>query len=181
MSEISVIIQPYIQRFKEILPELDESIEGTQQRRKKMEYFQSFRSEDSIRALDKAGLDEFFTNLWAFQFWKDKEQQLTKIFDKGPEHVKNELVNLLFAKEPVELRYETFINNLAGVGPAIASELLCWKYPETCAIWNTPVDKSLKMLDVGDLEFKPSMIKKALNYGPFCKFAQTIREEMKKN
>ncbi|MGV8088104.1 MAG: McrB family protein [Methanomicrobiales archaeon] len=181
MSEISRIIQPYIHRFKELLPELDENIEGTQQRRKKMEYFQSFRSEESLRALNKSSLDEFFTNLWAFQFWKDKEKQLNKIFQKGPDYVKNELVNLLFGKEPVEIRFETFINNVAGVGPAITSELLCWKYPAICAIWNTPVDKSLKMLKLGDLQFKPSMIRKAENYGPFCSLAKRIMEEMKEN
>jgi hypothetical protein len=180
LAEISDIIQPYILRFKEIKPELDEKIQGTQQRQKKRAYYQSFSTEESIRYLKKPELDEFFTNLWAFVYWENKEKQLKVIFDKGQEYVKNELVKLLFGKESVEIRYENFIKNVSGAGPAITSELLCWKFPDTCAIWNTPVDNSLKMLDFKDLPFKPSM-RKAIHYGPFCKFARIILEEMKKN
>jgi len=181
MEDLALKISPYINRFKQKLPEMNEKFNGTEARLKKKEYYQSFTTSESIEKLNETELKKFFQNLWAFEFFTDKDRPFKKIFSKGISPVKKDLVNLLFGTGPIESRYSAFIKNHDGIGPAMTSEFLCWQYTDEFAIWNTPVDNSLKILQIQDLPFKTWKMNDGPNYRKYCDFAKLVLNELRKN
>ena len=136
--------------------------------------------EKYIMDMDADTLYEYLSKLWAMLIWGNKRYVVEKIIsDNGLDNVKKSFVNLLWAKESIENRWDNFRKNIKGIGPAMMSELLCKTHPNDYMIWNRRAYVALNYLGVEDLprynyQFDGKM------YSKICGISKEIADIMKK-
>ena len=115
--------------------------------RKEREYFFSRLNWKTAGELDEFLFGEMISKLWASQIWSNKDYLIKKIISQNNfEDLKLELWNLLFADSDISQRYDTFIEEIKGLGPSSITELLCFTNPKEYGIWNDKARKALKIL-----------------------------------
>jgi hypothetical protein len=68
----------------------------------------------------------------------------------GLEKLKGNLKQLWQTTILVAQRYDEFVKNIAHLGPAAVSEMLCCIQPTRCGIWNQIARQALKSLKFAD-------------------------------
>lgn len=106
---------------------------------------------DELETLDEFKFKEIISNLWATEFWTNKDYQIKNIIDaNGIEKIKNELINLLYGKDSIDVRFDRFRKEIKYIGPASVTEILCFFDPQNYIIWNDKTRKGLSKLKLED-------------------------------
>lgn len=120
-------------------------------RKERVKYYQSW-TKDTLIAMSKEDFTEYVSKLWAMLIWGNKQYYVDKIItDNGFKYFKNQLANLLYGRDSIEQRWDTFRKKTKGMGPAMISELLCHVYPDKYVIWNRRAFIGLSYLGVKNL------------------------------
>ena len=89
----------------------------------------------------------------------------------------NQLVNLLYGEDNIEVRWDLFLKNIKGVGPATISELLTYINPQEYAIFNKTTILCYTYLDIPDMP-KYNYQYTGKKYVEICKVAKYIASEI---
>ena len=145
----------------------------------RVSYFQE-RLPERVAELSEADVSELVAMLWASQMWGNKQYLAQKIItDNGIEKLRRELKALLDTSSPVETRYERFLSQIRGLGPASVTEMLCYIQPETCGIWNQKARQAFKILGLDNYVNPDKYRLSAGEYKAFNQVLRSISEELK--
>ena len=96
-----------------------------------IEYIENLRfSEEDITYLRSLGIFEddfleYISKLWSMLIWGNKKYVVDKIVaDNGFGNVKKQLADLLYGDGAIEKRWDTFLKNAKGLGPATILSLI---------------------------------------------------------
>jgi hypothetical protein len=152
--------------MKKLSPEQEELIEKYYKRimktkdfKKEMESRERHRKlvknvleKNMLESMTEIEFGELISNLWASTMWSNKDYLVQNILDNNTiEKIKNQFKNLLYGTDPFEKRFDRFIKEIKGLGPASLTEILCLFDPESFSIWNDRARKALKYLRVDNL------------------------------
>lgn len=141
-------IQAYISKKKTNAAYYDEN---WAERKERKEYYQSFDKSKLLSMTEDAFL-EYISKLWSMLIWGNKKYVVDKLIaDNGFENVKKQLVELLYGSAAVEKRWDTFLKNVKGLGPATISELLTYINPQEYVIFNKTTISCYTYLDIPDM------------------------------
>ncbi|MCK4298063.1 MAG: hypothetical protein KAX80_00945, partial [Planctomycetes bacterium] len=97
--------------------------------------------------MDEVLLDEVFSHLWSMRWWTNRHWVVTSLLAENEVAVlRREFSELLFGEAPVPERYERFVQNVRGLGPAGVTEILCCIAPKETGIWNRRAREALAAL-----------------------------------
>lgn len=110
--------------------------ENWMERRERKEYYQSF-TRQKLLAMTEDEFLEYISKLWSMLIWGNKKYVVDKLIaDNGFSNVKKQLVDLLYGDSTIEKRWDSFLKNVKGLGPATISELLTYIDPQEYVIFN---------------------------------------------
>jgi hypothetical protein len=104
---------------------------------------------DTLRAMTELEFGELISNLWASRIWGNKSYLIQKILaenDNNIERIRSQFENLLYGKGKFENLFDTFLDEVNGLGTASITEILCLYDPTRFGIWNTKARKALKVV-----------------------------------
>lgn len=105
-----------------------------------------------LKNMTEIEFGELISNLWASSMWGNKDYLVKKIIDdNGIDKIRIHFNDLLYGTDSFEKRFEKFIKNIKGLGPASLTEILCLFDPGKFGIWNDKARKALKNLKFDDL------------------------------
>ena len=114
-------------------------------------YYQSW-TEEKILSMVHDDMYAYMSKLWAMRIWGNKRWVVDKtIEDNGFEHLKKELALLVWGKDAIEQRWDSFRTQVKHIGPAMMSEILCYVHPRDCVLWNRRAYVGFRYLGVEDL------------------------------
>lgn len=138
-------LKPFVQSFAQYIKS-DDFAQDQADRVQRELYFQK-ELPQRIDRLTEAELDELIVKLWASRMWGNKQYHVQKVLaDNGLEKLRTELKMLLDTSTPYPLRYERFLLEIKGLGPASLTEMLCYIDPQECGIWNKKARQAIKIL-----------------------------------
>jgi hypothetical protein len=142
------LIEKYFQEFTKDI-DFKKEMEAREQHRKlTVEMLERTRLEN----MTEIEFGELISNLWASGMWGNKDYLVQKIIaDNGIDKIRNQFDDLLYGTDAFEQRFERFIKNIKGLGPASLTEILCLFAPSKFSIWNVKARKALKNLKFDDL------------------------------
>ncbi|MFA5180356.1 MAG: hypothetical protein WC405_03485 [Syntrophales bacterium] len=121
------------------------------ERKERTAYYQSW-TKDMILAMTVEDFYEYISKLWAMLIWGNKKYVVDKMIqDNGFEMLKKELSELVWGTTSLIKRWDGFLKNVKGFGPATISEILCHVYPDKCMLWNRRAYVGLHYLGVTGL------------------------------
>jgi hypothetical protein len=173
------LLQKHIKNFLAKLKNEPEKLKGDQnERNERVLYYQTWTKE-RISKMTEEDLLEYLSKLWAMLIWGNKQYVVTKmIADNGFSHIKTELAELIWGKDPIEKRWDKARKNLKGFGPAILGELLCHVHPNDFLLWNRRAYVGLNFLGVKELpRYNYQLTGK--KYKELSAIAKGIADEMK--
>ena len=146
------LLNKHIVDYKKHLQEDPEKhIHDLDERKQRVAYYQSWTS-DRILKMGTNDLYEYFSKLWAMLTWGNKKYYVDKLIqDNGFDALKSGITDLVWGKNSIEKRWDTFRDTILGVGPAMMSEILCHVYPDDFITWNRRAYVSLNYLGVEKL------------------------------
>lgn len=131
----SVTLKTIINEYKKQISRTSD-IEAINERKTRKQYYQSW-TEDRIRNMSEDEFVEYIGKLWSMLVWGNKKYIADKIIESnGFEHIKKQLINLLYGKESIIQRWNDFYKKIKHIGPSSMSELLSYINPEEYAICN---------------------------------------------
>lgn len=99
-------------------------------------FYQSYTKE-KLLAMNQEEFLEYIGKLWSMLIWGNKKYVVDKLIkDNGFSVLKKKLVDLLYGTENIELRWDSFLKTVKGLGAATMSELLTYSNPEEYAVFN---------------------------------------------
>ena len=138
------------QKIKEYLTKFMSSVDFREEmssREKRREFILALLSKKKLRSMTELQFGELISKLWASALWGNKEYLVQKIIDaNGMDKIIDELENLLYGSEPFDKRFDRFLREIKGLGPATITEILCLYDPNRYGIWNDKARKALKIL-----------------------------------
>lgn len=150
-----------------------------QERVNREQHFKNL-SEEKIKNLSEFEWGELVSKLWAAQMWGNKDYLIQKILDDNKiDKLRRELYNLFYGKGDIGQRYENFLNNIVGLGPAAATELLCFFNPDEYGIWNDKARKALKTLGFSNVILVEKYRINGEEYKRFIEILKEINQELK--
>lgn len=125
--------------------------ENWQEREERRRYYQSFNKEKLLAMAEDEFL-EYISKLWSMLIWGNKKYVVDKIIaDNGFVNIKKHLAELLFGTAALEERWNTFLNDVKGLGPATVSELLSYVNPKEYIIFNKTTIQCFTYLGIEDM------------------------------
>lgn len=110
--------------------------ENWKEREERRVYYQSF-NEEKLLAMTEDEFLEYISKLWSMLVWGNKKYVVDKIIrDNGFSNVKKQLAKLLYGSPNLETRWNEFLKDVKGLGPATVSELLSYSNPKEYVIFN---------------------------------------------
>ena len=147
------------------------------ERSERKSYYQSF-SETKLLAMTEDELFAYISKLWSMLIWGNKKYVVDKlIVDNGFENVKKQLAALLYGDAAIEKRWDTFLKNVKGLGPATISELLTYVNPREYVIFNRTTILCFTYLGVPGMP-KYNYQYTGKKYVEACTVAKQIAEEL---
>lgn len=147
-AKLMAAIQAYVENRKQKAAYYEEN---WTERKERKEYYQSF---DKVKLLAMNGDEflEYISKLWSMLIWGNKKYVVDKLIaDNGFENVKKQLVELLYGDAAIEKRWDVFLKNVKGLGPATISELLSYINPKEYVIFNKTTILCYTFLDIPDM------------------------------
>jgi hypothetical protein len=163
------------QKIKEYLNRLDfkDFKKEMASREKRREFARVLLSREKIRSLTEFEFGELISKLWASALWGNKDYLVQKIIDaNGLDKIASELENLLYGTDSFDKRFDRFLREIKGLGPATITEILCLYDPNQYGIWNDKARKALKILK---FEFLP-LIKYKISGKEYIKINKAFLE-----
>lgn len=171
-------IKKFIKTFNRYA-QTDEYKKDMAGRVERLSFFKSI-SREKIQKLTEPEFGEIISMLWASQVWTNKDYLVNSIVSaNGMDKIRKELYNLFYGEDSPEKRYERFLKEIKGLGPASVTEMLSSFYPERCGIWNDRARKALKILGFGDVLPLNKYNINANEYRRFNEVLMEIAEELK--
>lgn len=168
-------IQAYISKKKTNAAYYDEN---WTERKERKEYYQSFDKAKLLSMTEDQFL-EYIGKLWSMLIWGNKKYVVDKLIaDNGFENVKKQLVELLYGSVAIEKRWDAFLKNVKGLGPATISELLTYINPQEYVIFNKTTILCYTYLDIPDMP-KYNYQYTGKKYVEVCTIAKQIAASIK--
>lgn len=175
----NVLLKRHIDIYKKNLAKDPEKhTRDLAERKERIAYYQSWTKE-MILAMTVEGLYEYISKLWAMLIWGNKKYVVDKMIqDNGFEMLTKELSELVWGPSPLIKRWDGFLKNMKGFGPATISEILCHVYPDKCMLWNRRAYVGMSYLGVTGLpRYNYQMT--GQKYAELSGVAQKIADEMR--
>ena len=116
-------------------------------REKRRKFVVSLLAKDKLKSMTEFEFGELISGLWASALWGNKDYLVQKIIEaNGLSKIVNEIDNLLYGSGPFVERFDRFLKEVKGLGPATITEILCLYNPKQYGIWNDKARKALKIL-----------------------------------
>lgn len=174
-TKLKSAIQAYISKKKTNAAYYDEN---WTERKERKEYYQSFDKAKLLSMTEDQFL-EYISKLWSMLIWGNKKYVVDKLIaDNGFENVKKQLVELLYGSAAIEKRWDAFLKNVKGLGPATISELLTYINPQEYVIFNKTTISCYTYLDIPDMP-KYNYQYTGKKYVEVCAIAKQITAMMK--
>ena len=142
-------------------------------------YYQSF-TKDKLLSMSEDEFLEYISKLWSMLIWGNKKYVVDKLIaDNGFTALKKQLADLLYGINPIEKRWDIFLNSVKGMGPATISELLTYANPQEYVIFNKTTILCFGYLDISDMP-KYNYQYTGKKYMEVCTIAKEIAQELKK-
>ena len=110
--------------------------------------------------------------------WGNKHYVVDKIIEQnGLENFRNNLCDLVWGESDIEVRWDSFRQNIKGMGPAMISEILCKTYPDDFMLWSRRVYVGLNYLGVKDLPKYDYQITGKV-YAHLCEIAKELASDL---
>ena len=147
------------------------------ERKKDIKFYQGYTKKDILN-MDESGFYKYISGLWAMLIWGNKKYYSDKIIeDNGFQALKNELADLVWGKEDIEIRWDNFRTKIKGLGPAMISEILCKTHPDEFMAWNRRAYVGLNYLEVDNLPRYDYQLTGKI-YKHLCKVSKEISKEL---
>ncbi|WP_298666232.1 AAA family ATPase [uncultured Methanofollis sp.] len=178
------ILQPYILRFKQDFPELEEETStegktGLERREYVKNGVQRLFSEETVDHVTEDELVDLLDSTTAmFGYIYDSTTLLESI---GLDTFLTQIKELLYGRGDLADRYAEFINGTKNVGPALTSELLCSFSPNEYACLNGTAEKALKILGLDTMTAPKTGKKCGEYYREFNEIAGKILAEIRED
>lgn len=139
-------IRNYLQVYLDYL-DSEEYSEDQKKRSKREKIYKEILGEQKIYEMTELEFGQVISSLWATQMWGNKSYLVDGFLDDNDlDDLKLEFAKLLWGKEKLAVRYETFKASTKGFGTAIITEILAFIFPEESGIWNNQARKALTYL-----------------------------------
>jgi len=136
-------IDTYIRKFMSSLDFKNEMAS----RHKRSEFAVNLLSKEKLKSMTELEFGELISKLWASALWGNKDYLVQKILDANSiKKIITELEDLLYGVDSFDKRFDRFLSEIKGLGPATITEILCLYDPEHYGIWNDKARKALKIL-----------------------------------
>ena len=150
------------------------------ERRERKLYYQSF-TKDKLLSMSEDEFLEYISKLWSMLIWGNKKYVVDKLIaDNGFTALKKQLADLLYGINPIEKRWDIFLNSVKGMGPATISELLTYANPQEYVIFNKTTILCFGYMDISDMP-KYNYQYTGKKYMEVCTIAKEIAQELKKS
>jgi hypothetical protein len=117
------------------------------ERQRRHDLYSRLLSPEALGRMTELEFGQVITSLWASQIWGNKAYLVDKVLrDNGLPSLVDNLTALLWAEEPMHMRYDGFRGAIKGLGPASITEILALVHPAQCGIWNDKARKALRYL-----------------------------------
>ena len=171
-------IESIIKKFKQKIDQNPSYYEEHRNERAERKHFYQSYTKERILEMTEEDFFEYISRLWAMLIWGNKQYVVEKLIDDNSfENIKENLVDLLYGEESLEIRWDSFKENIKGLGPATISELLTYVHPQECIIFNKNTIKGFTYLEVPDLP-KYNYQYTGEKYKEVCNIARRILEKM---
>lgn len=141
-------------------------------------YYKQFDRE-KIAVMDKEDLYEYISKLWAMLIWGNKKYVIDKLIeDNGLQNLKKHLADLVWGKNDIAERWDSFRSHVKGMGPAMISEILCKSHPDDFMLWNRRAYVALNYLEVEGLPRYDYQLTGKV-YKNLCNVSREIASELK--
>lgn len=151
-----------------------------QERRLYCEKVQSY-TEGRLSSLTEEDFYNLMSSLWAMSMWGNKHYKIDQIIENnGMTLIRKELKNLLYGKDGVEKRWDSFRDNIKEVGPAAMSEILTKFAPDKYILWNAKAQTGFNLLEIENVPKTSSLID-GKRYAYLCKKGCELVQYAKKN
>lgn len=148
------------------------------ERKERKDYYQAF-TKDKLLNMTEDEFLEYISKLWSMLIWGNKKYVVDKLMaDNGFENVKKQLVELLYGSAVIEKRWDAFLKNVKGLGPATISELLTYVNPQEYVIFNKTTILCYTYLGIPDMP-KYNYQYSGKKYVEVCDNAKKIATMMK--
>lgn len=145
------LLNEHVDAYLKRISESNEEVDAIGERAERKKYYSSFNKEKIIN-MDENQFYEYIEKLWAMIIWGNKQYIINKyIADNGFKNLKEKLAYLLYGKDDLEVRWDSFKKDIKGFGPAMMSELLCYINPNEYMIWNATAKKSYNALGIANV------------------------------
>jgi len=145
-------ISYYVSLYKDRLNKEFYGGEWDKDRKSRTEYYRKVFSKNHLDALSEKELGDAIKQLWASQFWGNKDYLVNKILaDNDIQKIRKSLKLLLYGKEPIQDRFDLFSSNIKGLGTSSLTEILSFVHPEEYGIWNDKPKNALPLLGMKDI------------------------------
>lgn len=129
----------------------DQFREDFNERSEFIDYYQCF-TKDKILSMTEDDIYQYLSQLWAMLIWGNKHYQVDKIIEEnGLENLRKNLADLVWGKNEISERWDSFRSGIKGMGPAMTSEILCKTHPNEFMLWNRRAYVGLNYLEVKNL------------------------------
>lgn len=133
-----------------------------------------------LDGFSEADVDAVVTRLWASRIWGNKAYHVQKIIsENGIEQIRDSFVSLLDGSRTEGERYERFLSEVKGLGPASVTEMLCYLAPARCGIWNRRAREALKMLGLDSFVNPDKYRLSGVEYQQFNAVLASVADELR--
>lgn len=132
-----------------------------------------------ISDFSEADLAQLLSELWAAHIWTNKQHYAQRIIEEnGASKLKEELAGLTNSAIPPASRYERFISEVKGLGPASVTEMLCYLEPDRCGIWNQKARGAIRVLGLQQFVNPSKYQLSRAEYEAFNSVLQSVANEL---
>lgn len=126
--------------------------EWDKERKKRINYYQKILSKQNIDNLSEKDFGEAVKQLWASLIWGNKDYLVNKIVgDNGIQKIRKSMKVLLYGKDPIKDRFDSFSKSIKGLGTSSVTEILSFVHPTKYGIWNDKPKNILPLLGMTDI------------------------------
>ena len=142
-------IEKTIELYKKYLSNTNQAKNDFSDRKERISYYQKFNKINLLN-LTEEDFIEFIGKLWASSMYGSKKYLVEQMIssNKGFDNLKNILAEFIYGKQELSIRWDNFLKEAKFFGPSYMSEILCYIYPNDCALSNNQVVKALDYLEM---------------------------------
>ena len=175
------LLRKHIKDYVEIFEGKTEKL--TQEYKERLDlvnFYQAF-TKDKILSMTEEDIFEYISKLWAMLIWGNKHYRVDKIIEEnGLDIFQKNLAELVWGKQDIADRWDSFRKNIKGMGPAMISEILCKTHPDDFMLWNRRAYVGLNYLKVEKLPRHDYQLTGKV-YKNLCDVCKEIAVEFKKH